>query len=54
MANYEEVIGKAMKTQPLLPCKIIVNNIGINGEKRIPSKFNNFFIDVGPELAKDI
>ena len=50
----KEVIGKAWKTQPLLPRKIIVNNFKINDEKRIANKFNNFFIDNGPELAKEI
>ena len=43
----KEVIGKARKTQSLLPSKILVNNIEINNE------FNNFFIDIGPELAKE-
>lgn len=50
----KEVIGKARKTQPLLSCKIIVNNIKINEEKRIANKLNNFLIDVDPELAKEI
>ena len=48
-----EVIVKARKTQPLLPRKIIVNNLEINEEKRIANKFN-FFIYIGPELAKEI
>ena len=30
-----EVIGKARKTQSLLPRKIIVNNLDINEEKQI-------------------
>ena len=42
----KEVIGKARSTQPLLPCKIIVNNIEINEEKRIANEFNNFFVDI--------
>ena len=50
----KEVIGKAWKTQPLLSCKIIVNNIKINEEKRIANKLNNFLIDNDPELAKEI
>ena len=50
----KEVIGKARKTQPLFPCKIIVNKIKINEEKRIANELNNFFIDTGPELAKKI
>ena len=40
--------------QPLLPRKIIVNNSKINVEKQISNKFNNFFRDIGPELAKEI
>ena len=50
----KEVIGKARKKQPLLPCKIIVNNIEINEEKLIANEFYDFFIDIGPELAKEI
>ena len=40
----KEGISKARKTQPLLPSKIIL----------IANKFNNFFIDIGPKLAKEI
>ena len=50
----KEVIGKAPKMQPLFPCKIIVNKLKINEEKPIANKFSNFFIDIGPELAKVI
>ena len=48
----KEVIGKARKKQPLLP--IIINNIEINEEKLIANEFYDFFIDIGPELAKEI
>ena len=48
------LISKAQKIQPLLPSQIIVNNIEINENKRIANKFNNFFINSGPELAKEI
>ena len=44
----------ARKTQPLLPRKVIASNIEINEEKRIGNEFINFFIDIGPELAKEI
>ena len=54
MANYEGSIGKAGKTQPLLPSKIIINNIEIIDNKRIANEFNNLFIDIGPELAIEI
>ena len=37
-----------------MPSKIIVNNIEVNEDKRIANEFNNFFIDIGPELAKQI
>ena len=51
----KEVIGNARKRQLLLPSKIIVNNIEINEDKRsITNEFDNFFIDIGPELAKEI
>ena len=50
----KEVIGRAQKTQPLFPSKIIVKNIEINEDKRIANEFNNFFIHIGPELAKAI
>ena len=50
----KEIIGKARKTQPLLPRKVILSKIEINEEKRIANKFINFFIDIGPELAKEI
>ena len=52
--QMKEVIGKDWKTKLILPRKIIVNNIEINEEKRIASKFNNFFIDIAPELASVI
>ena len=35
-----------------MPRKIIVNNLEINEQKQIASRFNNLFIDIGPELAK--
>ena len=51
----KEVIGEARKMHgSLLPCKIIVENIEINEEKRIANEFNNFFTDIDPELAKEI
>ena len=50
----KEVIGKAGKTQPLLPSKIIINNIEIIDNKRIANEFNNLFIDISPELAIEI
>ena len=50
----KEVILKAQKTQPLLPSKIIVNNKEINEDKRIVNEFANLFIDIDPELAKEI
>ena len=50
----KEVSGKAQKTQPLFPSKIIVDNIEIHEDKQTPNEFNNFFIGIGPELAKKI
>ena len=54
MVNLKEVIGKARKTQPPLPSKIIVRCIKINEDKQITNAFNNFFKDIGPEQAKEI
>ena len=50
----KKVIGKARKTQSLLPRKVIVNNLEINQGKQIANKFNNFFIDIGLELEQEI
>ena len=50
----KEVIGKARKTQPLLPRKVIISNMKINEQKQIVNEFINIFIDIGPELAKEI
>ena len=50
----KEVISKAPKMEPLLPCTISVNNIEGNEEKRIANEFNIFFVDNGPDLAKEI
>ena len=48
------VIDKARNTQPLLQSKIIVNNTQINKDKQIANEVNNSFIDIGPELPKEI
>ena len=45
----KEVIGKARKTQSLLPHKTIVNNLEMNEEIEIANKFNNFFIEIGSD-----
>ena len=50
----KEVIGKTRKIQPLLPSKIIVDIIEVNEDKQPAKEFNNFFIDIVPELAKEI
>ena len=50
----KEVIGKARQAQPLLPSKFIVNKAELNEDKWIANEFNNFFIDIGLELAKEI
>ena len=39
MVNLKEVIGKARKTQPPLPSKIIVRCIKINEDKQITDEF---------------
>ena len=50
----KEVIGKTRKIQPLLPSKIIIDIIEVNEDKQPAKEFNNFFIDIAPELAKEI
>ena len=50
----KEVIGKTRKIQLLLPSKIIVDIIEVNEDKQPAKEFNNFFIDIAPELAKEI
>ena len=50
----KEVIGKARKTQQLLPCKVIVHNIEINKEKQIVNEFSNFLTNIGSGLTKEI
>ena len=52
--SMKEVIGKGWTIQPLLPSKIIINKIEIMEDKRIANQINNCFIDIGPELAKEI
>ena len=50
----KEVIGKIRKIQPLLPSKIIVDIIEVNEDKQAAKEFNNFFIDITQDLAKEI
>ena len=50
--NLKEVTGKPPKTHPFLQANLLLTTK--YDEKQIPNKFNNFFVDTGPELAKEI
>ena len=50
----KEVIGKSRLIHSTLPRKIIINKNAIFEEKHIANVFNNFFINIGPNLVDDI
>ena len=50
----KETIGKTKCTNSNFPSKITINNQTINNNKAIAESFNNFFINVGSNLAKKI
>ena len=49
----KEIIGKK-KCNQVLPKQILVDEIVINDAKSIAEKFNEFYVNVGPNLAKKI
>ena len=49
-----ELIGKSKLIYSTIPRKIIINRNVIFEEKRIANAFNNFFIDIGSDLADGI
>ena len=49
-----ELIGISKLTHSTLQCKIAISINDIFEEKRIANSFNNFFINIGPNLADDI
>ena len=50
----KEAIGKIKHINNNLPRRLIINNKEINDKQTIAESFNNFFIDVGPNLASKI
>ena len=50
----KELIGKVIIKKSLLPFKILTDKTEILGETNIANEFNNFFTDIGLELAKKI
>jgi exonuclease III len=49
-----ELTGRKQTERNTLPKKIILNNHSFVDKKEIANLFNNFFVNVGPDLAKDI
>ena len=50
----KEVIGKKKCNNETLPKHLIVDKIEINDVKSIAEKFNEFFVNIGPNLANKI
>ena len=50
----KEVIGKKKCNNETLPKHLIVDKIEINDAKSIAEKFNEFFVNIGPNLANKI
>ena len=50
-----EIIGKAKHSKKSnFPWKLKIGNKIKNGEDKIANKFNKYFADIGPSLAKNI
>ena len=50
----KEIIGKAKISNSFLPPKIRINNTEIFEKEKIANEFNQYFTNVGPNLAKKI
>ena len=50
----KEIIAKKKCHNETLPKQLIVNEIEIHDAKSIAEKFNEFFVNIGPNLAKKI
>ena len=50
----KELIGKARNTESSLPIKLVIEKKEVTEIKDIAKKFNNFFTNVGPNLAKKV
>ena len=49
-----EIIGKKERNNKTLPEHLIVYEIEISDAKSIAEKFNEFFVNIGPDLANKI
>ena len=50
----KEIIGKNKRDNKTLPKHLIVYKIEIGNAKSIAKKFNEFFVNIGPDLANKI
>ena len=50
----KKLIGKACNTKPSLPIKLVIEKTEVTEIKDISEEFNNFFTNVGPNLAKKV
>ena len=50
----KDIIGKAKISKSFLPPKIRINNTEIFEKEKIANEFNQYFTNVGPDLAKHI
>ena len=50
----KEVIGKTNKSGSRLPIKLLINKNDVTSEIGIANEYNNFFTNIGPELAEKI
>ena len=50
----KEIIGKKKRNNKMLPKHLIVYKIEISDAKSIAEKFNEFFVNIGPDLANKI
>ena len=50
----KEIIGKARNSESSLPIKLVIEKKEVTEIKDIAEKFNNFFTNVGPNLAKKV
>ena len=50
----KEILGKCTTKSSTLPTKITVNKTDIFDTKKIADEFNNFFTNIGTDLANKI
>ena len=54
MGCYERLIGKTRNTESSIPIKLVIEKTEVTEIKDIAEEFNNFFTNVGPNLAKKV